>query len=43
MEVNESDPDRRLQKQAYTYLSTAFPEYAISPADLDWFIDFMLE
>lgn len=43
MEVNEPDPDKRLQKQAYTYLNTAFPEYAISKADLDWFINFMLE
>ena len=43
LEVDETDPDKRLQKQAYTYLSTAFPEYAISTADLDWFIGFMLE
>lgn len=43
LDVDEPDPDRRLQKQAYTYLSTAFPEYAISTGDLDWFIDFMLE
>ena len=43
LEVDEPDPDRRLQKQAYAYLHTAFPEYAISTADLDWFIDFMLE
>ena len=43
LEVDEPDPDRRLQKQAYTYLATAFPEYAISTEDLDWFIDFMLE
>lgn len=43
LEVEEHDPDKRLQKQAYTYLNTAFPEYAVSTADLDWFIDFMLE
>ena len=43
IDVNESDPDKRLQKQAYTYLNTAFPEYAISTADLDWFIAYMLE
>ncbi|MBR1488644.1 MAG: tyrosine-protein phosphatase, partial [Bacteroidales bacterium] len=43
LEVDEPDPDRRLQKQAYRYLNTAFPEYAISTADLDWFIGFMLE
>ena len=43
IEVDEPDPDRRLQKQAYTYLNTAFPEYAISASDLDWFIGYMLE
>ena len=43
LEVDEPDPDKRLQKQAYNYLNTAFPEYAISTADLDWFINFMLE
>ena len=43
LEAGEPDPDKRLQKQAYTYLNTAFPEYAISTEDLDWFIDFMLE
>lgn len=43
IDVDEPDPDKRLQKQAYTYLNSAFEEYSVSAADLDWFISFMLE
>jgi hypothetical protein len=41
--VDEPDPDKRLQKQAYIYLNSTFDECSISKTDLDWFVSFMLE
>ena len=43
LEVDASDPAKVLHKQAFKYLTTSFPEYAIPAADLEWFINFMLE
>ena len=43
LDVPETDPARRLQKQSYFYLNSYFADERISAADLDWFINFMLE